>query len=100
MNGIDFHEENEYRVRANNHLGRSDSPKMYRFLVDKKIVSNEKQAQYLSLVVSVFSLMLAYFLYSHLIKVPKFDYVISRDGQKIETEEYINMLGRGEDPLN
>jgi len=100
MHGIEFNEDNEFHIKSRKYLGYRDGTMMERFLIDKKIVKNEKQAQYLLLGVSVFLFISAFFVAKYVLVSEKIDYVVSPEGEKIETEEYIKMLGRGENPLN
>jgi hypothetical protein len=62
MNGIEFNENNEFHIKSRKYLSHYDGTKMGRFLIDKGIVKNNKQAQYLLLGVSVFLLLGALWL--------------------------------------
>jgi hypothetical protein len=100
MSEISFHEDNEFHIRSRKLLGEPETPSMIRFLLRTGIVKDEKQALYVLIGVIVVALSSAVFLIRSEFSNPEIEYVVDKNGNKIETEEYIRMLGRGENPLN
>jgi hypothetical protein len=100
MSEISFHEDNEFHIRSRKLLGEPETPSMIRFLLRTGIVKDEKQALYVLIGVIVVALSSTVFLIRSEFSNPEIEYVVDKNGNKIETEEYIRMLGRGENPLN
>jgi hypothetical protein len=99
MSGIDFHEENEFHIKSRRLLGEPETPTMVRFLLRSGFAKNEKQALYILIGVVFIALSSVFFIVRGNSDTGRIDYVKTPSGQKIETEEYIKMLGRGENPL-
>jgi len=92
MERIEFNEENEFHMRARK-TGYYEQPKMVRYLVDKGIVKNEKQAHYLLLGVSVFLLAIVFvMIYSRFNTEVR---VYDQSGNEYTIEEQLRAIKSG-----
>lgn len=101
MSELNFVEENEFHIRSRKLLGEPTTPSMVNILLKTGIAKNEKQA--LVILIGIVALVLIFTFY--LANVLLFDskapnYIEDKYGNRYSTEEYINLLKQGKDPLS
>ena len=101
MQDIEFIEDNDLHIKTQRVLGNSQKPGMIRFLLCTGIVKNEKQA-IITLISLIAIMLLSTILITNILlfnnKAP--DKVTDKFGNVYTTEEYINLLKKGKDPLS
>jgi len=99
MSNIEFEEDNnEFYQKTQNLLGQKSQSKMISFLLKKKIVKNEKQATIILAVFAVIIFISAFSVFKYNTQ-PKEMRFIDKYGIEYSTEEYINLVKSGNDPL-
>ena len=99
MNGIDFHEDNDFHIRSRRLLGEPETPSMIRFLLRSGVAKTEKQALYILISVILVALSATIFIIRGGGSGAD-DYIRGVDGQKYTFEEYMNLVEQGRDPLD
>lgn len=99
---IQFEEEygdSGFHIRSRKILGDPTTPTMINFLLQKKIVKDEKQAVVVLIVLIVIFLSLSsLILHSALSKKDEL-VIVNKYGQEIPFDDYVDMLNRGVDPI-
>lgn len=98
MNGISFHEDNEYNMRSRATLGIPESSGMIRFLLRNNLAKDERQANYILIGVILVTVIVTVFLLQR--DNNSVDYVIGADGVQYSADEYIELLKDGRDVLD
>jgi len=101
MSELRFVEDNEFHIKSRRLLGEPTTPSMIRFLLRTGIAKNEKQALFVLIGIVVAVLGLTFYLANVMLIGPKgSDYIEDRFGNQYTTEQYIELLKQGKDPLS
>jgi hypothetical protein len=101
-NDIQFEEDygdSGFHIRSRKLLGEPTTPTMINFLLQKKIVKNEKQAMFILIIFILLFLSLSIFIIRSTITNNKELIIVNRYGQEIPFEDYIDMINRGVEPI-
>lgn len=85
--------EKEFHIRSRRLFGDPETPTMIKFLLDHKIVKNEKQAMYI--LIGVVVVFLGATLYTYKVMNDTPTDITLRDGSKIPVKEYIEGVKKG-----
>ena len=104
MSDIDIQFDNEYEnsdfhIRSRKILGEPTTPTMINFLLNKGVVKTEKQATILLGISIVIFISISIFIIRSAVSTNEELIVVNKFGQQIPFDNYIEMLGRGDDPL-
>lgn len=101
-NDIQFEEDygdSGFHIRSRKLLGEPTTPTMINFLLQKKIVKNEKQAMIVLVILIVIFLSLSAFIIRSAITNNEELIIVNKYGQEIPFEDYIDMINRGVEPI-
>lgn len=102
-NDVQFEEDfpqqdRQFKIRSRKILGQPTTPSIISFMLNKRIVKNEKQATIIILIIIAIFLSLSVWIIRANLGNPEELMVIDRYGQKITFDQYIEAINRGEDP--
>lgn len=102
-NDVQFEEDlikNDFHIRSRKILGDPVTPGIISFLISKQIAKTERQATITIIIGIIIFLSISIWIVSNAIDTSGELIVIDRFGREISFDTYVEMLSRGEDPLN
>lgn len=95
----DEYGNSNFEIKTKKVLNLSNRPTMVIFLVEKKIVKNDKQANILLSIIILLMILLSIFIFKNSTSNTEKIIVIDKYGQEITFDKYVEMIKNGNDPL-